>query len=81
MKGQDIAALVLIVVFAAIGSFILSGKIIKSDTQKQQAETVQPITPEFILPPSYVFNTNAINPTLIIEIAPNDNPDPFANSQ
>ncbi len=80
MKSQDIVLLVLIVVFAAVGAFFLSGKLIGSSDKKYQAETVTAITTEFVLPTNKVFNAGAVNPTQLIEIAPVENPDPFADS-
>lgn len=79
MKQQDIAALIAIVAFAAVFSFIVSSKFITPSDQKIEAEIVAPITAEFPLPSSDVFNTEAINPTVRIEIAPNSNNQPFAD--
>ncbi len=79
MKQQDIAALIAIVVFAGVFSFIISSKFITPSDQKETAQVVTPITADFPLPSNEVFNTNAINPTVRIEIAPNSNNQPFAD--
>lgn len=79
MKQQDIAALVAIVFIAGIFSFIVSNKFITPTDKKLTAQVVEPITSDLILPPSDVFNTNAFNPTVQIEIGPNNNNQPFAD--
>lgn len=79
MKQQDIAALVAIVFIAGIFSFIVSSKFITPSDKKLEAQIVKPITAEFPLPSSKVFNTNAVNPTVRIQIAPNNNNQPFAD--
>lgn len=79
MKQQDVAVLIIIVFFAGIASFIVSSKFITPSNDKLTAETVTPIQAEFPLPDSKVFNAEAINPTVRIEIAPGNNPQPFNN--
>lgn len=79
MKQQDIAALIAIVFFAGIFSFIISGKFITPSDKQETAQVVAPITSDFPLPSSEIFNVNAINPTVRIEIAPNTNSQPFAD--
>lgn len=79
MKQQDIAALVAIVFFAGVFSFFISSKFITPSDQKITAQVVKPITSEFPLPSSDIFNTNAVNPAVRIEIAPNNNNQPFAD--
>lgn len=79
MKQQDIAALIGIVFFAVIFSFIISSKFITPSDAKESAQIVTSITSDFPMPSSDVFNTSAINPTVRIEIAPNNNNQPFAD--
>ncbi len=79
MKQQDIAAVIIIVFMAAVLSFVLSGKFITSGAKDRTAEVVSPIQAEFQLPDSKVFNSDAVNPTVRIEIAPGTNPQPFIN--
>lgn len=77
MKQQDIAIVIIIVFFAGIFSFFLSGKFIKPSSDLKQAETVSAITPEFLIPDSEYFNDQSINPTRTIEIGNTNNPNPF----
>ncbi len=79
MKQQDLAALIAIVFIAGVFSFIVTSKFITPSDQKETAQVVTPITSEFPLPSNEVFNVNAINPTVRIEIAPNNNNQPFAD--
>lgn len=79
MKQQDIAILIVVVFFAGILSFVVSGKFINSDNKQRTAEVVSAITSEFPLPDSAIFNSDAINPTVRIEIAPNSNNQPFVD--
>ena len=81
MKQQDIGIVIIIVFFAAIFSYVLSNKYITPSSKKLNAQVVKPITPDFTLPDSKVFNPDAINPTGLIEIAPNANNQPFTNEQ
>ncbi len=81
MKQQDIAAVILIVGMVAVFSFVLSGKFITSGGKDKTAEVVSPIQPEFPLPSRDVFNIEAENPTVRIEIAPHTNPQPFTNQE
>lgn len=79
MKQQDIAIVIIIVFVAGIASFFVSSKFITPSSKKLTAETVPPISAEFSLPSSKVFNSEAINPTVRIQISPNDNNQPFAD--
>lgn len=81
MKQQDIAAIIIIVFMAGVFSFFISSKFITPSSEKLTAETVSAITPEFALPSKDMFNSEAINPTVRIQIAPNENNQPFAESQ
>ncbi len=79
MKQQDIAIVIIIVFFAAIFSFVITNKFVAPSSVKLEAQVVKPITTEFAVPDSKIFNTDAINPTKLIEIAPNANNQPFAD--
>lgn len=81
MKQQDIAIVIIIVFIAAVASFIVSGKVFSTAGKKLTAETVTPITSEFVVPDDTVLNTEAVNPTRRIEIGPNANNQPFASQQ
>lgn len=81
MKQQDIATVLIIVFIAGIFSFIISSKFITPSSEKLTAETVSAITSEFPLPDKSVFNSDAVNPTVRIQIAPNENNQPFADTE
>lgn len=81
MKQQDIAIVIIVVFIAGVLSFILSSQFIVGNTDKLTAETVAPITSEFQVPDNKVFNPEAINPTVKIEIKPGDNNQPFTDEQ
>lgn len=81
MKQQDILILIVIIIFAGVFSFIVSGKFVTPTEKSETVEKVESISPEFALPSSKMFNTNAVNPTVRIQIAPNENDQPFSNGQ
>lgn len=80
MKQQDIAAIIVIVFIAGIFSFFVSSKFITPSSERRTAEVVSAIDAAFSVPDKKVFNENAINPTVKIEIAPGGNEQPFSNS-
>ena len=77
MKQKDIATLLLIAGISAVISFVLSNQFITAGNNKQQSEVVEVISAEFSRPPTEYFNENAVNPTQIIQIGPNENTEPF----
>lgn len=77
MKQEDIATLIIVVFVAGVASFLISSKFITPSSEKLEAETVAPITADFQLPDKKVFNDQAINPTVKIEIGTSTNTDPF----
>ncbi len=80
MKQKDIALIILIVAFAGVVSYFASNKIFASPkNRQQQVEVVQPITTDFPKPDSRYFNNQAFDPTQLITIGQNANPDPFRN--
>jgi hypothetical protein len=80
MKSKDLAAIIGVVVVSALFSFIVSSQLlIKPDTKKQFAEEVSAISADFVVPGKEQFNTDAINPTKLIKIVPNQNTKPFSN--
>jgi hypothetical protein len=81
MKQQDIAIVIIIVFMAGIFSFFITSKFITPSDKKLTAEVVTPISTEFPLPDNKVFNDKAVNPTVKIEIAPNNNDKPFADQE
>lgn len=81
MKQKDIALIIVIVFFSAIISIFISKAIFSSPkTKDQQVEVVQPITADFPKPDSKYFNAQAFDPTQLITIGQNSNPDPFSST-
>ncbi len=81
MKQKDIALIVIVVLISAIFSLFVSNAIFASPKNRQQSvETVQPITAEFPAPDKQFFNDKAVDPTKVITIGQNANPDPFSGS-
>ncbi len=78
MKQKDIAVIAFTVFFAGIFSYVIcTNFIFTTQDQKQKVEVVTPIDANFNLPDKNIFNTDAINPTKLIEIGPNSNNQPF----
>lgn len=78
IKKKDILTIVVIAIFAGVFSLIISNAFFTSgDERKLTAETVQSISADFQEPDKEVFNTQAIDPTKLIEIGDTNNPEPF----
>ena len=81
MKQKDIALIVLIVVLSAVVSVFISKLIFASPkSRQQQASVVQPIDSSFAKPDKRYFNPTTFDPTQLITIGQNANPDPFSAS-
>lgn len=82
MKQKDIVLIVAIVFISAVISFFVSKAIFVSPkNRQQQVSVVQPITADFPKPDSRYFNSSAFDPTQLITIGQNANPNPFNSSQ
>ena len=80
MKQKDFILIGFTVFVSAIISLILSNILISSPKNRQEkVEIVQKITDEFKPPDSKYFNAQAINPTQLIQIGDNQNPQPFSS--
>jgi hypothetical protein len=78
MKQKDIALFIVIAFVSAVISLIVSNQIISTPTNREQkVEVIDPITADFPTPDSKYFNTNALDPTQLIQIGDNTNPQPF----
>ncbi len=79
MKKNDIALIVLIVSISMVVTYFI-GRAIIGDPKKQQttAEVVEPITPDLVTPSNQIFNRDAINPTVVIQIGNPSNQQPFS---
>lgn len=81
MKQKDMALIAVIVFFSAIFSLLISNAIFGSPkNRQQQVEVVQPITAEFTKPDSRYFNDQSFDPTQLITIGQNANPNPFSSA-
>lgn len=77
MKQKDIALIIIIVAISSLLSFFISNKFISSPKHDEKAATVEPITADFKEPSKKYFNESSINPTQIIRIEGEQNPNPF----
>lgn len=82
MKQKDIALILIIVVISATFSFILSGFLFNSESQRsEEVEVVNPITADFEQPNPDYFNSSSRNPTATIIIGENGNQEPFSGNE
>jgi hypothetical protein len=80
MKQKDIALVLVVCFVSAVLAFFLSNWLFGGEQSRgQKAETIDVITSEFRQPPEKYFNTRSVNPTKLIEIGGNPNPNPFGN--
>lgn len=78
MRRNDIAVIVLIVsVSLLVSYFTLSAIVGQPGAQRQSVEVVEPISAELMEPSKKVFNDEAIDPTVVIEIGKPANQQPF----
>ena len=79
MKQKDIALIIVIVAVSAVISLFVSKSIFTSPkNRQQQVDIVQPITSDFPQPDNHYFNSNSFDPTELITIGQNANPNPFS---
>jgi hypothetical protein len=78
MKKNDIALIILIVSVSLVVSYFIV-KAIVGDPKNQEvtAEVVEPITSDLTQPSNKIFNRDAINPTVVIQIGNPSNQQPF----
>jgi hypothetical protein len=80
MKQKDLMLIIVVVFISAVLSFVLSNAVISSPKSRQQkVEVVEKITPDFPQPDHKYFNSESIDPTLLIRIGDNTNTTPFNN--
>ena len=81
MKQKDIALIMVIVFASAIISLFVSKAIFSAPkNRQQQVDVVQPITADFPQPDTHYFNSSAFDPTQLITISQNANPNPFSGT-
>ena len=81
MKQKDIALIIGIAGISAVVSFVVSGKLfVTPSNRQQQVEVVDPINSSFQTPDSKYFNQNSIDPTQNTNIGGSNNQNPFNGS-
>ena len=79
MKKNDIALIILIVSISMVVTYFVAKAMIGDPKSKQvTAEVVEPITSELVPPSGKIFNRDAINPTVVIQIGNPANQQPFS---
>jgi hypothetical protein len=82
MKQKDLVLILVIVFISAIISLVVSNSIFASPKNRQQkVEVVQPITTDFQTPDQKYFNSQSFDPTKVITIGDNSNPNPFSGNK
>ena len=78
MKKNDIALIVLIVSISLVVTYFVA-KAVLGDPKGQEvsAEVVEPISRDLVAPSNKIFNRDAINPTVVIQIGNPSNQQPF----
>lgn len=80
MKQKDIALIIIIVFISAIISiFVSKALIVPQKNRQQKVEVVGAITSDFPTPDNKYFNQSSVDPTQLIIIGNNSNPQPFNN--
>lgn len=80
MKRKELAAIAVVVIVSAMFSFTICSKFLfTAKDREQKVEVVTPISSTFNLPDNTIFNSEAVNPTKLIEIGLSSNDQPFAN--
>lgn len=81
MKQKDILLIVVVAIVSGVVSVAVSKVLIAPAKNRQQkVEIVEPINATFGQPDSKYFNSNSVDPTQLITIGNNTNPQPFNGS-
>lgn len=69
MKKSDLASIVLIASLSIIVAFFATNALFEQvATEEVTVKTIDPITTEIVAPNEAIFNENAINPTVEVQI-------------
>lgn len=68
MKRNDITLVLVCIIVSGVLSLVLSNLLFGSSSRQQKIEVVERITPDFTQPDQRYFNSQAINPTQLIQI-------------
>lgn len=78
MKQKDITLIIVVAFISAVVSIAVSKYFIAPPKNRQQkVEVVEAISSEFPEPDPAYFNKNSVDPTKLINIGDNSNPQPF----
>lgn len=81
MKQKDIAMIIIVAFVSAVIAFVVSNWLFGGQKSGEQtAEVIDVISGDFSQPPEKYFNANSVNPTKLIEIGGETNPNPFGNN-
>lgn len=81
MKRKDLGVIIGVAIVSGIISLIVSSKVIVTPAHRQQqVEVVPAINAQFSTPSTTYFNSQSIDPTVLIQIGNNSNQTPFNNS-
>jgi hypothetical protein len=81
VKQKDIILIGFIVILSAIVALFVSRTLFASPKDRQQqVVVVQTIDPNFPTPSTTYFNAQAVDPTQLIQIGPNNTTNPFNGS-
>lgn len=74
MKRTDIAMIVLIASMSVIVAFFATNSLFgDTSSEKQTVKTVEPITAEVTRPDPTIFNENALNPAVEVQVGSGTN--------
>lgn len=80
MKKNEIALLILIVSICGLIAFFIGNSLLGDKVSEPvKVETIDPISADIDEPSKDIFNANAINPTVPINIGGGDGSTPFPN--
>lgn len=78
MKAKDWSAIGVVVIIAAIISFVIANIFLGGKhAPRLKVEVVEPISSDFPLPNKKYFNEDSLNPTQEIKIGEDSNTSPF----
>lgn len=80
MKKKDLMVIIIVIFISGVFSLVISNYLFASPKNRQEeVEVVEPISADFKVPEKNdkYFNSEAIDPTLIIKIGDNNNQQPF----
>lgn len=77
MKKNDILVIIVVAIVAGVFSLVLGNLLFAPKNKQLTAQKVDVIKSDFQKPDTRYFNQNGINPTQLIQIGDNNNPQPF----